>query len=266
VNGGTGRSARRRGARQPSLTGKHVARLITAEVEESIDSLGGRLAGAGLEVTGIRVAVGQPKGIDTQHQPFLLGRPGLISTGWAVEVALSAGPSEGRRPHGVTMPRTPVSPLGVLGPLPLTALRGVDMRVSTSLRNQGVTTVAALAEVSQDDLAALAVGPLRTRCLDAWSRALLLGVPLQVVPGDFLPDVTLAAVAGLSPAQLRRMGTSDDVPEQILESLCHGLALLGAALDLRVLRQIRLRELVRPVRTGNQGSKRDPADDTGVNR
>lgn len=224
------------------ITTDEAARLLTAEAEQTMALLGGRLLGGALRVAELRLAVGQT-GEVAPDESFLLSPAGEGRPGWAVEVRLEA--EHAPLAEVVTQPRLPSAvPLAVLADRDCTVLRGVDTDTAAALRELGAVDVGALARLPESRLGDLVAGAHGLRLVDAWSRAQLLQLPLPPVDLSALRDLELSRLVAVTPARLRVLGVPGDVPDHVLEELARVLTLLGAALDVRVLRTVRLGDLV----------------------
>ena len=227
------------------ITSEEAARLLTAEAEQTIALLGGRVVGGGVAVSSIRIAVGQT-GAVAEEESFLFspatdGRPG-----WAVEVQLEA---TGEPAPEIQAPQGPTGPeagtvLGALADRSCDVLRGVSSDAVESLASVGIRYVAELASLPEARLGDLLQPDAGLRLVDAWSRAQLLRVPLETSLAEPLSSYRLDALVGATPRHLRDLGMPADTADADLERLSRSLTLLGAALDLRVLRGLRVADLL----------------------
>lgn len=221
------------------ITVDEAARLLSGELEDCIALLGNRLVGGGLGVESVRVAIGQSREV-ADDESFLLTEGHAGRAGWAVEV----------RVHATDAPPEPSTdtPSGSAGaPVPLdaltgrscTVLRGTDDDTARALAGAGVRSVEELALLPETRLTELRdKGGLRL--LESWSKAQLLRLPLPPGPWGGLGGLSLAELAGMSPARLRASGLPADVSDSRTDELARILALLGAALDVSVLRALTL--------------------------
>lgn len=224
------------------ITSEEAARLLTAEAEHTIALLGGRLVGGGAAVSSIRIAVGQTGTVAAEESflfsPATEGRPG-----WAVEVQLEATGAPDPQVE-VSQAEPPGTVLAALGARPCDVLRGVAWDAVEALRTLGIRYVAELASLPETRLGELLQPDTGLRLVDAWSRAQLLRVTLEPALVAPLSSCRLDELVGATPQRLRDLGLPADTAEADLERLSRSFTLLGAALDLRVLRDLGVSELL----------------------
>lgn len=227
------------------ITSEEAARLLTAEAEQTIALLGGRLVGGGVAVSSIRIAVGQT-GAVAEEDSFLFSPATEGRPGWAVEVQLEAT-GEGafeEAPEPEAAPPPPDTVLAALAAEPCDVLRGVSSDAVEELRALGIRYVAELASLPEDRLGELLRPDTGLRLVDAWSRAQLLRVPLEPPLVEPLASYRLDDLVAASPQRLRDLGLPADTADADAERLSRTFTLLGAALDVRVLRDLWVSDLL----------------------
>lgn len=178
-----------------------------------------------------------PEGGGGPETPLPSGRYPGLDRGWELEIAL-AGDGRVLASPLPTLPPSPAPPLMALfAGLPATVIKGLDASRTRKFAEAGVETVADLAELSDERLAALTARVRSIFPAEMRAKARMLKATIPPIPTSPLDSQTLQKLLFVSAADLlQALGPDRSTPTEArqLKAL---LDILAVAVDSRVLRR-----------------------------